>query len=64
MGLLDAEGYKFLEGSESNSDSDQVEEEAHLAQEAIYEMRPLKAGKPRKVAPQALKIEQLNFEGI
>ena len=41
MGLLDAEGYKFLESSDSNSDhgeDQEYEEEARA--EILYEMRP------------------------
>ena len=42
MGLLDAEGYKFLEASDSNSDhSGEDEGDADDKQtQVIYEMRP------------------------
>ena len=42
MGLLDAEGYKFLEASDSNSDEGADKHETGLSppNELIYEVRP------------------------
>ena len=44
MGLLDAEGYKFLEASDSNSDeggnAERTSPENRKAANTIYEMRP------------------------
>ena len=50
MGLLDAEGYKFLEASDSNSDdggivvdhiADHINESHEPPGSLIYEMRPV-----------------------
>ena len=55
MGLLDAEGYKFLEASDSNSDdggvvvdhiADNVNDSQEPPGELIYEMRPAPLPQP------------------
>ena len=65
MGLLDAEGYKFLEASDSNSDgdgivvdhiadniADNINESLEPQGELIYEMRPAPVPKPSQKRKQ------------
>lgn len=61
MGLLDAEGYKFLEASDSNSDgggivvdhiADNLNESHEPTGELIYEMRPAPQPQPSQKRKQ------------